>query len=128
MSDSKSTSAPKAPAESLFIVVNGADDRDAGIYSDNFYSRRMTKLRSSIRRRMLPWVRSETKDLAELQVGEYHIYLCKSEQEPWPSLDPYIQLGGLVGSIGFSSNWRLKNSHEPYHPTLLASMEDAILG
>lgn len=71
MSDSKSTSAPKA-AES-FIVVNGVDDRDAGIYSDNFYSRRMSKLRSSIRRRMLPWVRSETKDLAELQVRLSHL-------------------------------------------------------
>ncbi|KAF9997755.1 hypothetical protein BGZ79_008546 [Entomortierella chlamydospora] len=50
-----------------FIVVNGADDRDAGIYSDNFYSQRMSPLRSALRRKMLPWVRSETKDLAALQ-------------------------------------------------------------
>ncbi|KAF9145463.1 hypothetical protein BGX30_008680 [Mortierella sp. GBA39] len=84
MSDSKSTSAPKATES--FIIVNGADDRDAGIYSDNFYSRRMNTLRSSIRRRMLPWVRSETKDLAELQ----HRWRT-------PLLDSYFTLTAFAG-------------------------------
>jgi len=59
---------PPPPRTNSFIVVNGVDDRDAGIYSDNFYSQRMSPLRSALRRRMLPWIRSETKGLAALQV------------------------------------------------------------
>ncbi|KAF9961090.1 hypothetical protein BGZ70_008372 [Mortierella alpina] len=76
---------PPRPADA-FIVVNGADDRDAGIYSDNFYSQRMSPLRSAIRRKMLPWVRSETKGLAELQ-------------ERWrtPFLDSYFTLTAFAG-------------------------------
>jgi len=65
----------KAPTSDSFIVVNGADNRDAGIYSDNFYSMTMSPLRSSIRRRMLVWVRNETKDLAELQVRATFVLL-----------------------------------------------------
>ncbi|KAG0378230.1 hypothetical protein BGX24_004452 [Mortierella sp. AD032] len=87
MSEPKSTttSVPPKTTES-FIVVNGPDDRDAGIYSDNFYSRRMTRFRSTIRRRMLPWVRSETKGLAELQ-------------QRWrtPFLDSYFTLTAFAG-------------------------------
>ncbi|KAF9082272.1 hypothetical protein BGX23_012632 [Mortierella sp. AD031] len=82
--DPKPTSSSK-PTES-FIVVNGADDRDAGIYSDNFYSLRMSPLRSSIRRRMLPWVRNETKELAELQ----HRWRT-------PLLDSYFTLTAFAG-------------------------------
>ncbi|KAF9117527.1 hypothetical protein BGW39_002094 [Mortierella sp. 14UC] len=86
MTVSHSTSAPAPKATESFIIVNGEDDRDAGIYSDNFYSRRMTRLRSGIRRRMLPWVRSETKDLAELQ-------------QRWrtPFLDSYFTLTAFAG-------------------------------
>ncbi|KAG0317494.1 hypothetical protein BGZ99_006279 [Dissophora globulifera] len=76
---------PPTPAHS-FIVVNGADDRDAGIYSDNFYSQRMSPFRSALRRRMLPWVRSETTELAALQ-------------ERWrtPFLDSYFTLTAFAG-------------------------------
>ncbi|GJJ76728.1 dihydrosphingosine 1-phosphate phosphatase [Entomortierella parvispora] len=72
--------------ESTFIVVNGADDRDAGIYSDSFYSQRMSLLRHAIRRRMLPWVRSETQFLAALQAR-------------WrtPLLDSYFTLTAFAG-------------------------------
>ncbi|CAO3564707.1 unnamed protein product [Mortierella alpina] len=76
---------PPGPADA-FIVVNGADDPDAGIYSDNFYSQRMSPLRSAIRRKMLPWVRSETRGLTELQ-------------ERWrtPFLDSYFTLTAFAG-------------------------------
>ncbi|KAF9943299.1 hypothetical protein BGZ67_003062 [Mortierella alpina] len=85
----KEQEAPQAPPPrpaDAFIVVNGADDRDAGIYSDTFYSQRMSPLRSAIRRKMLPWVRSETRDLAELQ-------------ERWrtPFLDSYFTLTAFAG-------------------------------
>lgn len=64
---------------SAFIVVNGVDDRDAGIYSDNFYSQRMSPMRSAIRRRLLPLVRSETGRLAALQVNtKSHSYQLDS--------------------------------------------------
>ncbi|KAF8983475.1 hypothetical protein BGZ52_000863 [Haplosporangium bisporale] len=69
-----------------FIVVNGVDDRDAGIYSDNFYSQRMSPMRSAIRRRLLPLVRGETGRLAALQ-------------ERWrtPFLDSYFTLTAFAG-------------------------------
>ncbi|KAF9102856.1 hypothetical protein BGX27_010839 [Mortierella sp. AM989] len=78
--------AQTVPKTHSLIVVNGADDRDAGIYSDNFYSQRMSPLRSALRRRMLPWVRNETKDLAALQ-------------ERWrtPFLDNYFTLTAFAG-------------------------------
>ncbi|KAI8354758.1 hypothetical protein B0O80DRAFT_414206 [Mortierella sp. GBAus27b] len=80
------TPPPLRPRADSFIVVNGADDRDAGIYSDNFYSQRMSPFRSALRRRMLPWVRSETKDLVALQ-------------ERWrtPFLDSYFTLTAFAG-------------------------------
>ncbi|KAI7823501.1 hypothetical protein BC939DRAFT_451177 [Gamsiella multidivaricata] len=76
---------PPPPADS-FIVINGVDDRDAGIYSDNFYSQRMGPFRSALRRRMLPWVRNETDDLAALQ-------------DRWrtPFLDSYFTLTAFAG-------------------------------
>ncbi|KAF9582761.1 hypothetical protein BGW38_010794 [Lunasporangiospora selenospora] len=82
----RETTEKRQPDSDAFIVVNGADDRDAGIYSDHFYSKHMTPLRSSIRRRMIPWVRSETKSLAALQ-------------ERWrtPFLDSYFTLTAFAG-------------------------------
>lgn len=70
MQDKDDHSQQKDPKDqsNAFIVVNGVDDRDAGIYSDNFYSQRMSPMRSAIRRRLLPLVRGETDRLAALQV------------------------------------------------------------
>jgi hypothetical protein len=100
------------PQAESFIVVNGADDRDAGIYSDTFYSQRMSPLRSALRRRMLPWVRNETKDLAALQVRWFStskivnwscIFKTVSDltnsQERWrtPFLDYYFTLTAFAG-------------------------------
>ncbi|KAG9326145.1 hypothetical protein KVV02_005650 [Mortierella alpina] len=86
MKEQEAPQAPPSRPADAFIVVNGVDDRDAGIYSDTFYSQRMSPLRSAIRRKMLPWVRSETRDLAELQ-------------ERWrtPFLDGYFTLTAFAG-------------------------------
>ncbi|KAF9439248.1 hypothetical protein BGZ76_007449 [Entomortierella beljakovae] len=69
-----------------FVIVNQGDDRDAGIYSDNFYSQKMSPLRKALRQRVLLWVRSETNDLASLQ-------------DRWrtPFLDSYFTLTAFAG-------------------------------
>ncbi|KAF9423639.1 hypothetical protein BGZ94_008209 [Podila epigama] len=71
---------------SAFIIVNGVDDRDAGIYSDTFYSHRMSPFRAALRRWLLPIVRGETARLATLQ-------------DRWrtPFLDSYFTLTAFAG-------------------------------
>jgi len=106
-----------SPQKSTLIVVNGADDRDAGIYSDGFYSQRMSPLRSAIRRRMLPWVRSETQCLADLQVRAtcINLSIVLSVSSNW---SPSIGAGEKVTSAENSCSSTPDHTPTPHHTTL----------